>query len=76
MRCWQMTKTTRLSNKPMPERPDEAQTTLEDELNEEDKRLKSQKAAVFNWFCNNGYVPPVQSEINDLIWEVERWIKP
>lgn len=50
------------------------QTSIYEEvLSDENKRIKYQQSAVFNWFCNNGYVPPVNSEINDLINEVEKW---
>lgn len=44
-------------------------------LSDEDKRIKYQQSAVYNWFCGNGYVPPVNSQIKDLINLVEGWSK-
>lgn len=30
-------------------------------------RMKADEQAVFDWFCDNGYAPPVHSEIVDLL---------
>lgn len=42
------------------------------EMTETTQTIQNPKRwAVFTWFCDNGYAPPLESEISDLLDRIE-----